>query len=149
VAPVEITNESLGIFPSWPCSLANALARETGNAFGFVWVRAAPPRSAHVSQPSLVRRPDLALASLRRRGLAHHGPTITTKSLGCASATHLGQIVRLLARPLRGPTRAAVTQGRRLALGQISAPPPPARALTNAEAAERVSDCARLRRALL
>jgi len=26
VAPVEITNESLGIFPSWPCSLAIALA---------------------------------------------------------------------------------------------------------------------------
>jgi hypothetical protein len=26
VAPVEIAKESLGIFPSWPCSLANALA---------------------------------------------------------------------------------------------------------------------------
>jgi hypothetical protein len=26
VAPVEITNESLGVFPSWPCNLANALA---------------------------------------------------------------------------------------------------------------------------
>jgi hypothetical protein len=28
VAPVEITNESLGIFPSWPCTSAGAVAAQ-------------------------------------------------------------------------------------------------------------------------
>ena len=52
MAPVEITNESLGIFPSWPCSVANAVGSH--KLFRMEGVRMGPTRRVALAFGTIV-----------------------------------------------------------------------------------------------